>query len=170
MISSPTTGFKVLSIAERTATIYSLLQHSTQVQIRFFIAVLQQVARADPMTALLTPAVGVPMQSQMEAKLASMNLKSPGLKSNMPSSPSARTFNTSATNRQPLAFDSSSPSSPDSTNSVSNPSDVVATLAQAQSSQQRRSSHIGFGSRLKWCRRTEYMGRRQFTWPGHGAR
>jgi superfamily II DNA/RNA helicase len=29
--------FKVLSEAERTAALYSLLQHSTQVQIRFFI-------------------------------------------------------------------------------------------------------------------------------------
>ena len=50
--------FKVLSEAERTAALYSLLQHSTQVQIRFFITVLQQMARADPMTALLSPAVG----------------------------------------------------------------------------------------------------------------
>ena len=52
------TGFRVLSEAERTAALYSLLQHSTQVQIRFFITVLQQMARADPMTALLSPAVG----------------------------------------------------------------------------------------------------------------
>lgn len=51
-------GFRVLSEAERTAALYSLLQHSTQVQIRFFITVLQQMARADPMTALLSPAVG----------------------------------------------------------------------------------------------------------------
>ena len=51
-------GFKVLSEAERTAALYSLLQHSTQVQIRFFITVLQQMARADPMTALLSPAIG----------------------------------------------------------------------------------------------------------------
>ncbi|KAF8268548.1 hypothetical protein EI94DRAFT_1146404 [Lactarius quietus] len=123
--------FKVLSEAERTAALYSLLQHSTQVQIRFFITVLQQMARADPMTALLSPAVGGSMQSQMEAKLASMNLKSPGLKSNMPSSPSARSFNTSTTNRQSLAFDSSSSFlSPDAANNVGNPSDAAATLAQ----------------------------------------
>src|SRR5215475_6634431 len=51
-------GFKVLSEAERTAALYSLLQHSTQVQIRFFITVLQQMARSDPMTALLSPAIG----------------------------------------------------------------------------------------------------------------
>ncbi|KAF8256904.1 hypothetical protein EI94DRAFT_1774759 [Lactarius quietus] len=115
--------FKVLSEAERTAALYSLLQHSTQS--------CTQMARADPMTALLSPAVGGSMQSQMEAKLASMNLKSPGLKSNMPSSPSARSFNTSTTNRQSLAFDSSSSFlSPDAANNVGNPSDAAATLAQ----------------------------------------
>jgi hypothetical protein len=58
LISRSFLGFKVLSEAERTAALYSLLQHSTQVQIRFFITVLQQMARADPMTALLSPAVG----------------------------------------------------------------------------------------------------------------
>ncbi|KAH9018040.1 hypothetical protein EDB84DRAFT_1276353 [Lactarius hengduanensis] len=74
--------FKVLSEAERIATLYILLQHSTQVQIRFFITILQQMARADPMTALLSPAVGGSIQSQMEANLTTrMNLKSPGLKS-----------------------------------------------------------------------------------------
>lgn len=45
----------MLSEAERTAALYSLLQSSTQVQIRFFITVLQQMARSDPMTALLSP-------------------------------------------------------------------------------------------------------------------
>lgn len=48
--------FRVLSEAERTAALYSLLQSSSQVQIRFFITVLQQMARSDPMTALLSPA------------------------------------------------------------------------------------------------------------------
>ena len=37
-----------------------------------------KLARADPITALLSLAVGGIMQSQMEAKLVSMNLKSPG--------------------------------------------------------------------------------------------
>ncbi|KAH9037118.1 hypothetical protein EDB85DRAFT_1861725 [Lactarius pseudohatsudake] len=41
-----------------TSALYSLLQHSTQVQIRFFIPVLQQMARADPMSVLLNPATG----------------------------------------------------------------------------------------------------------------
>lgn len=48
--------FRVLSEAERTAALYSLLQSSSQVQIRFFITVLQQMSRSDPMNALLSPA------------------------------------------------------------------------------------------------------------------
>lgn len=112
--------FKVLSEAERTAALYSLLQHSTQVQIRFFITVLQQMARSDPMTALLSPAVGGSMQSQMEAKLAQMNLKSPGFKSNLPGSPTTRNFS------------GSSFLSPDAANNVSNAGghDPASTLAQ----------------------------------------
>jgi len=118
--------FKVLSEAERTAALYSLLQHSTQVQIRFFITVLQQMARSDPMTALLSPAMGGSMQSQMEAKLA--GLKSPGLKSGLPASPTTRNFTPG--NRSSLALDNSSNFlSPES---AANPSgnDAAATLAQ----------------------------------------
>lgn len=120
--------FKVLSEAERTAALYSLLQHSTQVQIRFFITVLQQMARSDPMTALLSPAMGS-MQSQMEAKLAT--LKSPGLKSNLPASPTARSFGGlggGAGSRQSLIIESppSNFLSPDSANAGSDP---AATLA-----------------------------------------
>ncbi|KIJ62667.1 hypothetical protein HYDPIDRAFT_114334 [Hydnomerulius pinastri MD-312] len=120
--------FKVLSEAERTAALYSLLQQSTQVQIRFFITVLQQMARSDPMTALLSPAVGGSMQSQMEAKLAQMTLKSPSLKSPMPSSP--RVFSGSQ-NRQSLALDTTSSGflSPDSAALGPN-NDAAATLAQ----------------------------------------
>ncbi|KDN45303.1 hypothetical protein K437DRAFT_278482 [Tilletiaria anomala UBC 951] len=71
--------FRVLSEAERTAALYSLLQESTQVQIRFFITVLQQMARTDPVSALLSPGAGHNslMAEQMENKLASLGLKSP---------------------------------------------------------------------------------------------
>ena len=41
-------GIKVLSEAVRTAAFYSLLQHSTQVHIRFFITILQQMAGPTP--------------------------------------------------------------------------------------------------------------------------
>lgn len=47
--------FRYLNEAERTATIYILLQHSSQVQIRFFITVLQQMSNRDPLGALLSP-------------------------------------------------------------------------------------------------------------------
>ncbi|SCZ98496.1 BZ3500_MvSof-1268-A1-R1_Chr3-1g05422 [Microbotryum saponariae] len=69
--------FRVLSEAERTAALYSLLQSSTQVQMRFFITVLQQMARADPVTSLLSPANPnqQSMENQMEAKVASLSLK-----------------------------------------------------------------------------------------------
>jgi hypothetical protein len=126
--------FKVLSEAERTAALYSLLQHSTQVQIRFFITVLQQMARSDPMTALLSPAMGGSMQNQMDAKLAS--IKSPGLKSGMPPSPSpaARNFNTG--NRQSLALDNSSnflsPDSAANLNVLNVPNDTPAAMLAQQ--------------------------------------
>ena len=110
-------GFRVLSEAERTAALYSLLQHSTQVQIRFFITVLQQMARSDPMTALLSPANGGSMQQQMESKLLSMGLKSPGLKA--PPSPTTRNFSGSGA---PFLTPEAAAASP-------NP-EAAATLAQ----------------------------------------
>lgn len=40
-------GFKVLSEAERTASVYTLLQHSTQDQIKFFMAALQKMIKPE---------------------------------------------------------------------------------------------------------------------------
>src|SRR5436309_1923780 len=48
--------FRVLSEAERTAALYALLQQTTQVQIRFFIHVLQQMGKSHPMSGVLSPA------------------------------------------------------------------------------------------------------------------
>ena len=83
------------------------------------------------MTALLSPAVPGSMQNQMEAKLASVNLKSPGVKFTIPGPPSARTFHRSANpNRQWLAFNlSSSFLSPDA---IGNSSNAAATLPRQQ--------------------------------------
>ncbi|KAF8531993.1 hypothetical protein JB92DRAFT_2781115 [Gautieria morchelliformis] len=128
--------FRVLSEAERTAALYSLLQQSTQVQIRFFITVLQQMARSDPMTALLSPAAGGSMQSQMEAKLATLGIKSPALSGSFPSpaSPSARNFG-----RQSLAPDASSNFlSPDTASGAGN--DAAATLAQQRAKLQNKAN------------------------------
>ncbi|KAJ5403610.1 hypothetical protein N7509_003481 [Penicillium cosmopolitanum] len=51
--------FRVLSEAERTAALYALLQQTTQVQIRFFIQVLQQMSQGHPMSGLLSPPTSV---------------------------------------------------------------------------------------------------------------
>ena len=86
-------GFRVLSEAERTAALYSLLQHSTPVQIRFFLSVLHHMAQSDPMTALLSPN---PAQGAggMESKLAGLGLKSPsaGGGSGFPGSPTGNHY------------------------------------------------------------------------------
>ncbi|KZT37346.1 hypothetical protein SISSUDRAFT_1048552 [Sistotremastrum suecicum HHB10207 ss-3] len=158
--------FRVLSEAERTAALYSLIQHSTQVQIRFFITLLQQMARSDPMTALLSPSVGGgSMQSQMEAKLASMGLKSPSVKT--PNSPS-RNF----TQRQSLALESTTsssflspesalvPPSPGGNNQGANSTnnEAAATLAQQRAKLKANAAHrisapgtlIAEGNRSMW--------------------
>jgi hypothetical protein len=48
--------FRVLSEAERTAALYALLQQTTQIQIRFFIQVLQHMSKSHPMSSVLSPA------------------------------------------------------------------------------------------------------------------
>jgi hypothetical protein len=74
------------------------------------------------------------MQNQMEAKLAQLNLKSPSLKSTMPSSPSARNFSVSTNpNRQSLTLDAASNNflSPDTAAMASSAGlDAASTLAQ----------------------------------------
>ncbi|KAL0092857.1 hypothetical protein J3Q64DRAFT_1695353 [Phycomyces blakesleeanus] len=65
--------FCYLNEAERTAAIYSLLQHSSQVQIRFFITVLQQMNNKDPVDALLSPAH--PEKSDMQTQMTSAMAK-----------------------------------------------------------------------------------------------
>ncbi|KAI9260932.1 hypothetical protein EDC94DRAFT_131949 [Helicostylum pulchrum] len=47
--------YRYLTETEKTATIYTLLQHSSQVQARFFINLLQQMVKRDPLFSLLTP-------------------------------------------------------------------------------------------------------------------
>ena len=124
MINLIFTGFQVLSDAERTAALYSLLQYFTQVQIRFFITVLKKMMRADPMTSLLSANARGSMQGQMEAKVAQLVLKSPDLRFKLPPSPSACNFSGNIPrNRQPLVVESQS-------SSFLSPGSAVATLAQ----------------------------------------
>jgi hypothetical protein len=66
--------FRVLSEAERTAALYALLQQTTQVQIRFFIQVLQQMGKNHPMSGVLSPAnfdkgIPIPILLSMPLKL-----------------------------------------------------------------------------------------------------
>jgi hypothetical protein len=107
------------------------------------------------------------MQSQIEA---SQNLKSSGLNSTTPSSPSTRTFKTSANpNRQSLASDSSSSFlSTDTANAVSNPRrrQVCPTTRRTESRRQRRTSYFCTGPRPQ----SAALGRCRFARPGRGAR
>ncbi|GAD94368.1 SAM domain protein [Paecilomyces variotii No. 5] len=71
--------FRVLSEAERTAALYALLQQTTQVQIRFFIQVLQQMAKSHPMSGVLSPAnfgEKDPMSSRLNDAMAKLNVDS----------------------------------------------------------------------------------------------
>ncbi|KAI8997040.1 hypothetical protein BDB01DRAFT_845732 [Pilobolus umbonatus] len=68
--------FCYLNEAERTATIYTLLQHSTQVQIRFFITVLQQLGKKDLLAAILSPAhPEKDMQNQLTGAMAKAEIE-----------------------------------------------------------------------------------------------
>ena len=77
--------FRVLSENERTAALYSLLQQSTTAQVRFFQKVLSQMSQADPVAALLSPALGGSFQNQQTPNLGGH--KSPGLQTGFPASP-----------------------------------------------------------------------------------
>lgn len=70
--------FRVLSEPERTAALYALLQQTTQVQIRFFIQVLQQMAKSNPLAGVLSPAAfneKDPMSSRMSDAMSRLNVE-----------------------------------------------------------------------------------------------
>ncbi len=70
--------FRVLSEPERTAALYALLQQTTQVQIRFFIQVLQQMAKSHPMSGVLSPAAfneKDPMSSRMNDAMNKLSVE-----------------------------------------------------------------------------------------------
>ncbi|KAF7561875.1 hypothetical protein G7046_g2248 [Stylonectria norvegica] len=68
--------FRVLSEAERTAALYALLQQTTQVQIRFFIQVLQQMGKNHPMSGVLSPASfdKDPMSNRLSDAMSKLNV------------------------------------------------------------------------------------------------
>ncbi|GAB7356346.1 hypothetical protein MBLNU459_g7136t1 [Dothideomycetes sp. NU459] len=70
--------FRVLSEPERTAALYALLQQTTQVQIRFFIQVLQQMAKSHPMSGVLSPAnfgEKDPMSARLNDAMSKLNIE-----------------------------------------------------------------------------------------------
>lgn len=69
--------FRVLSEAERTAALYALLQQTTQVQIRFFIQVLQQMGKNHPMSGVLSPASfdKDPMSNRLSDAMNKLNVE-----------------------------------------------------------------------------------------------
>jgi hypothetical protein len=89
--------FRVLSEPERTAALYALLQQTTQMQIRFFIQVLQQMAKSHPMSGVLSPAAfgeKDPMSSRMNDAMSKLNVEgsrgSFGFGTKPPPSPGAK--------------------------------------------------------------------------------
>lgn len=89
--------FRVLSEPERTAALYALLQQTTQVQIRFFIQVLQQMAKSHPMSGVLSPAAfneKDPMSARMNDAMNKLNVEgsrsSFGFGTKPPPSPGAK--------------------------------------------------------------------------------
>ncbi|KAG9599927.1 SAM domain-containing protein, partial [Aureobasidium melanogenum] len=89
--------FRVLSEPERTAALYALLQQTTQVQIRFFIQVLQQMAKSHPMSGVLSPAnfgEKDPMSTRLNDAMSRLNMEgtrsSFGFGAKPPPSPGAK--------------------------------------------------------------------------------
>jgi len=75
--------FRVLSEAERTSALYALLQQTTQVQIRFFIQVLQEMAKNHPMSGILSPA-SFGQKGELHGRHALSVLSLTALRSNVP--------------------------------------------------------------------------------------
>ncbi|BGO94133.1 Flap-structured DNA-binding and RNA-binding protein [Rhodotorula toruloides] len=134
--------FRVLSEAERTAALYSLLQNATPLQTRFFITVLQQMARQDPVqAALLSPAnpSQLTFESQIESKLASLGL------SKSPASPAMRQFarqSLSASNGGPM------PTSPAPDSLLSPDSSAAASTLASQRAKLKASARTSAPANL----------------------
>ncbi|KAJ7078849.1 hypothetical protein B0H15DRAFT_914426 [Mycena belliarum] len=83
--------FKVLSEAERTAALYTLLQHSNQGQIRFLIAVLQQMAGPAGSTNGPLPA-SLDGSTKTTQSSGNRNLRPPSLNIPLPRTPATPQF------------------------------------------------------------------------------
>ncbi|KAF5325760.1 hypothetical protein D9611_000073 [Ephemerocybe angulata] len=93
--------YKVLTPSERTATVYHLIQTSTQDQLRFFGSTIQRLARLED-----TPAPGSATIDGSKPKLAKLSMRPPSL--NLPSLGSPETP-TPLTAKESAAGDQSKP-------------------------------------------------------------
>lgn len=59
--------FEVLSDGEKTATLYALLQQTSSIQVRFFLTVLQKMAKNDALAGVLSPTVDHSMEGLIPA-------------------------------------------------------------------------------------------------------
>ncbi|KAH9485206.1 Protein VTS1 [Psilocybe cubensis] len=71
--------FKVLNEPERTAALYTLLQSSTQDQLRFFVAVLQQMIRPEEPKAVPNSRKAPEPAAQVKPKLGKLAFRPPSL-------------------------------------------------------------------------------------------
>jgi len=86
--------YQVLSRSERTTSIYTLLQHSDQDQKRFFIALIQQLLKAEVESTANVSSE----DNQLKPKPFARGLRPPSLNLPLPGSPSTLRF-TPATSR-----------------------------------------------------------------------
>ncbi|KAI0402893.1 VTS1 protein [Xylaria palmicola] len=85
--------FRVLAEAERTAALYALLKQTTQVQIRFFIQVLQQMGKNHPMSGVLSSPATFdkdPMSSRLSEAMNKLNPGSARNSLSLPQPPAKR--------------------------------------------------------------------------------
>jgi len=92
--------YKVLPEAERTASVYTLLQHSSQDQIRFYISVLQQMIRPEVIKPEVIAEEGV--SEPPKPKQGARNIRPPSLNLPLPGSPTTPTA-TPVTAKDPFA-------------------------------------------------------------------
>ncbi|KZZ88253.1 SAM domain-containing protein [Ascosphaera apis ARSEF 7405] len=131
-LSSIEQWFRILSEAERTAALYSLLQQTTQVQIRFFIAVLQQMARSNPVSGiLLSPAGGFgesdPMSNRLNEAMSNLHIDNIDNNNN-------NNARNSLVNRPPL-----SPGAATTTTTTNTSTTTTATANNTTNNKQRNS-------------------------------
>ncbi|KAI9302335.1 hypothetical protein BJ944DRAFT_206225 [Cunninghamella echinulata] len=137
--------FCYLSDAERTATIYTLLQHNSPVQTRFFINILQQQKR-DSILTLPEQDSSPFYQAEKEVTQRLMNIMP--YKTGQPKTLSSTNLTTTAT-RQPTTFDRHSIAigeTDDYSNNTNNNNRVFPTSPGLYSNPLGSSSQLSIGS------------------------